>query len=58
MLTRLHAAGWCRVDFFKLADFLVIQGTTKSGGGVRLLERGVRLLGIIRYMLRRNAYTI
>ena len=39
MLTRLHAAGWCRVDFFKPADFLVIQGTTKSrvggGGGVQ-----------------------
>ena len=33
MLTQLHAAGWCPVDFFKPADFLVIQGTTKSGGG-------------------------
>ena len=33
MLTRPHAAGWCRVDFFKPADFLIIQGTTKWGGG-------------------------
>ena len=34
---------WCRVDFVKPADFLVIQGTTNSGGGgegVRLLEGG------------------
>ena len=33
MLTRLHAAGWCLVDFFKPADFLVIQCTRKSGRG-------------------------
>ena len=53
MLPRLHAAGWCLVIFFKSADFLVIQGTRKTGGvhnggGARLLG-GVRLLGIIRY---------
>ena len=29
MLTQLHEAGWCRVDFFKPAYILVIQGTTK-----------------------------
>ena len=41
MLTRLHAAGWCLVDFFKPADYLVIQGTRKSGGGGgRLLKGG------------------
>ena len=33
MLTQLHEAGWCLVDFFKPADILVIQGTAKSGGG-------------------------
>ena len=48
MLTPLHAAGWCLVDFFKPADFLVIQGTRKKRGA-RLLG-GVRLLGIIRYV--------
>ena len=60
MLTRLHAAGWCRVDFFKPADFLVIQGTAKSGGGGggAFIRGGVRLSGILRYILRRNAYTI
>ena len=40
MLTRLHAAGWCRVDFFKSGDFLVIQGTTKSGGGGAFIRGG------------------
>ena len=36
MVTQLHEAGWCLVDFFKPADIMVIiliQGTTKSGGG-------------------------
>ena len=52
MLTPLHAAGWCLVDFFKPADFLVIQGTRKKRGA-RLLG-GVRLLGIIRYVVLFN----
>ena len=42
MLTWLHAAGWCLVDYYcKPADFLGIQGIEKhggGGGGSRLLE--------------------
>ena len=40
----------------------MIQGTIKSGGGggggAFIRGGGVRLLGIIPYILRRNAYTI
>ena len=35
MLTQLHEAGWCLVDFFKPADILVIQGTTKLSAFIR-----------------------
>ena len=40
MLTRLHAAGWCLVDFFKPADFLVIQGTRKTRVGGAFIKGG------------------
>ena len=32
MLTRLHAEGWCLVDFFKPADW-IYTGYMKKGGG-------------------------
>ena len=53
MLTLLHAVGWCLVDFFKQADFLVIQGTKTlgGGGGGRSLGEGMRSLGIIWYTI-------
>ena len=35
MLTQLHEAGWCLVDFFKPADILVIQGTTQLNAFIR-----------------------
>ena len=46
MLTRLHAEGWCLVDFFKPADWIY---RVHEKGGARLLGV-VRLLGIIRYV--------
>ena len=47
MLTRLHAEGWCLVDFFKPADWIY---RVHEKGGARLLGV-VRLLGIIRYVV-------
>ena len=53
MLTRLHAEGWCLVDFFKPADWIY---KVHGKGGGRLLG-AVHLLGIIRYV-RRHKRTI
>ena len=33
MLTQLHEAGWCLVDFFKPADIVVIYRVQQNRGG-------------------------
>ena len=54
MLTPLHTAGWCLVDFFKPANFLVIQGTRKKRGGARLLGGGAFIRDNTVYTLLRS----